>query len=188
LDLEDLHLECDDPHIEFNHREGETELKNGTNGEGQISIDEDFAQLCQDYIANNRHDVIDEFGRHPFLTSEHGRLSKSAMRKRVYSITCPCVLSGDCPHGRDPDSCDAAQTLNGASKCPSSIPPYGLRHGYITAKRKEGVPIRVISGRCDVSEEVIKKHYDERNPDEKRELRQKVMEKIRAENEQEGYQ
>ena len=49
-------------------------------------------------------------------------------------------------------------------------------------------PIRVISGRCDVSEEVIEKHYDERNPDEKRELRQKVMEKIRAENEQEGYQ
>jgi site-specific recombinase XerD len=188
LDLQDLHLEVDDPYIEFKHREGETELKNGSKGQGQVSIDESVADIFIDYIENSRIDVTDEFGRNPFLTSPYGRLSKTAMRKRVYAFTRPCVVSGECPHDRNPDSCDAAQSLNEASKCPSSKPPYALRHGYITAKRKEGVPIKVVSGRCDVGEDVLEKHYDERDPKEKRELRQEVLEKIQAENDQEGYQ
>jgi len=45
----------------------------------------------------------------------------------------------------------------------------------------------VISGRCDVSEDIIEKHYDESDENEKRELRQEVLEQIQAENEQEGY-
>jgi len=188
LDLEDLHLECENPYIKFNHRVGETELKNGSHGEGQISIDDSVAETFGDYIESNRPDVTDKFGRNPFLTSEHGRLSKTAMRKRVYAFTRPCVVSGECPHDRDPDTCDAAQTLNDASKCPSSKPPYALSHGYITAKRKEGVPVKVVSGRCDVGEDVLEKHYDERDPEEKRELRQEVLEQIQAENDQEGYQ
>ena len=187
LDLRDLHLDCEDPYIEFKHREGETELKNGSNGEGQVSIHESVAEVFQDYITNNRHDVTDDFERCPFLTSEFGRLSKSSMRKRVYAFTRPCVVSGECPHNRDPENCDAAQTLNAASKCPSSKPPYSLRHGYITAKIKQGVPRKVISGRCDVSEDIIEKHYDESDENEKRELRQEVLEQIQAENEQEGY-
>lgn len=188
LDIEDLHLNCDDPYIEFHHRKGETELKNGQNGEGEVSIDETVAEVFQAYIETNRKAVTDEYGRNPFLTSNHGRLSKTTMRKRVYGFTRPCVVSGECPHGKDPDDCDAAQTLNTASKCPSSKPPYALRHGYITAKRNEGVPDKVISGRCDVGEDVIEKHYDERDPDEKRELRQEILEQIQAESDQEGYQ
>jgi integrase len=188
LDIEDLHLNQDDPYIEFQHRDGETELKNGSNGEGQISISDTVSEIFQTYIEHNRTDVTDEFGRNPFLTSSYGRLSKTTMRKRVYGFTRPCVVSGQCPHDRDPDACEAAQTLNAASKCPSSKPPYALRHGYITAKRTEGVPDKVISGRCDVGEDVIEKHYDERDPDEKRELRQQILKQIQAESDQEGYQ
>ena len=188
LDLKDLHLEVEDPYIEFSHREGETELKNGSHGEGQISITDSVADIFQAYIENHRTDATDEFGRNPFLTSQFGRLSKTAMRKRVYAYTRPCVVSGECPHDRNPDCCDAAQTLNESSKCPSSKPPYAIRHGYITSKRNEGVPTKVISGRCDVSEDIIEKHYDERDPDEKRELRREILEQIQAENDQEGYQ
>jgi len=188
LDIEDLHLNCDDPYIEFHHREGETELKNGRNGEGEVSINETVAEVFQAYIDTNRKAVTDEYGRNPFLTSNDGRLAKTTMRKRVYGFTRPCVVSGECPHQKDPDNCDAAQTLNTASKCPSSEPPYAIRHGYITAKRNEGVPDKVISGRCDVGEDVIDKHYDERDPDEKRELRQEILEQIQAESDQEGYQ
>lgn len=187
LDLKDLHLNCEEPYIEFRHREGETELKNGPHGQNQVSISKPVADIFQDYIENHRHDVTDKFGRKPFLTSDSGRLSKSTMRKRVYGFTRPCVVSDKCPHDREPESCDAAQTFNAASNCPSSKPPYALRHGYITAKRTAGVPIKVVSGRCDVSEKVIEKHYDERDEDEKRELRQQILEQIQAENDIDGY-
>ena len=187
LDIEDIHLNCDDPYIEFNHRVGETELKNGRNGEDEVSIDETVAEIFQAYIDTNRKNVTDDYGRNPFLTSSDGRLAKTTMRRRVYGFTRPCVVSGECPHEKDPDNCDAAMTLNAASKCPSSEPPYALRHGYITAKRNEGVPDKVISGRCDVGEDVIDKHYDERDKDEKRELRKEILEKIQAESDQEGY-
>lgn len=186
LDLDDLNLDQEDPYIELRHRSGETELKNGDDGETEIYISEDVAQIFQDYIERNRIDVQDN-GREPFLTSTHGRLSKSTMRRYVYKYSRPCKVTGECPHDRDIESCEAAESDDAASKCPSSRPPYALRHGYITSKLRDGVPTEVVGGRCDVSEEVIEKHYDERDDQEKRELREKIFEEIRDEQNGGGY-
>jgi hypothetical protein len=41
----------------------------------------------------------------------------------------------------------------------------------------QAVPDRFISGRCDISPDVLEKHYDERTESEKRELRKEVFDK-----------
>lgn len=181
LDLGDLYLEIDNPYIKLVHREGETELKNGENGETEISISSETAQAFKAYIEKKRIDVTTENGREPFLTSQYGRLSKMSIRKYVYQYSCPCVVTNECPHDRDISSCEAAQKVNQAYQCPSSEPPYALRHGYITAKRNDGVPIDVLTERCDASEPVIDKHYDERTEEEKRELRRQILEQVENE-------
>lgn len=177
IDLTDLYLDSDEPYVELRHRPEETELKNGYRGEGEIYLSADAAQIFRDYINQNRIDVTTENDREPFLTSRYGRLSKSTMRTYVYRFSRPCIISGQCPHDQDIESCQAAQSDDVASKCPSSRSPYALRHGYITSKRSEGVPDRFISGRCDVSPDVLEKHYDERTESEKRELRKEVFDK-----------
>jgi len=187
LDVKDLHLDCENPYLELVHREGETELKNGRFGETEISLADHVATVFDDYLTQHRIEITTENGRQPFLTSQHGRLSKSAMRKSIYAYTRPCVISGECPHDKDPDTCEAAQSKNGASKCPSSKSPYALRHGYITAKRCAGVPVEVISDRCDVGEDVLERHYDESDKSDRRQIRQRLLEEVRSETDQEGY-
>ncbi len=187
LDLDDLHLDQENPYIKLCHRQGETELKNGDAGETEIYISKSVARVFEDYIKKNRVEVVTVNSRDPFLTTTHGRLSKTTMRKYIYKFSRPCVVTGECPHDRNINSCEAAKSDDAASKCPSSRPPYALRHGYITSKLRDGVPAEVISGRCDVSEKVIERHYDERNEQEKRELRQKVFEQISKEQNGGGY-
>ncbi len=187
LDLNDLNLDQTNPYIELRHRSGETELKNGDAGETEIYISEEVAQIFEDYINKNRIDIVTDNGREPFLTTTHGRISKTTMRRYVYKFSRPCVVTGECPHDRDIESCDAADSDDAASKCPSSRPPYALRHGYITSKLRDGAPAEVIGDRCDVSEKVIEKHYDERNEQEKRELRQEVLEEIQDSENGGGY-
>lgn len=183
LDLQDVNLQTSDPYFEFQHREGETPLKNGVYSEEQISVPERVAEPIVDYVENRRKDVVDEYGRDPLLTTSHGRLSTNAMRMYFYKWTRPCKISGECPHDRDIDGCNAAQLNDKASKCPSSTPPYAARHGYLTQMRRAGLPVALVSQRCDVSEEVLKKHYDERSTEEKRELRREMLEKVRDQEE-----
>lgn len=187
VDVDDLHLDCENPYVELVHREGETGLKNGRFGETEIALADHVATVFEDHLAQHRIEVTTENGRRPFLTSHHGRLSKSAMRKSVYAYTRPCVISGECPHDKDPDSCEAAQSKNGASECPSSEPPYALRHGYITAQRCAGVPLEVISDRCDAGEDVLEHHYDESDKSDRRQIRQRLLEEVRSETDQGGY-
>lgn len=159
LDLCDLHLDCDDPYIELNHRPDETGLKNGNKSENEIALSEKVAQIFKHYIESNRIDSSTDPDREPFLTSRYGRLSKSTMRRYVYRWSRPCEIGASCPHDRDVDECTAAGSNDKASKCPSSRPPYALRHGYITQMRREGIPKEIVGGRCDVSPEVIEKHW-----------------------------
>lgn len=187
LDLEDLNLDREDPYIELKHRPGETELKNGDAGETEIYISEEVARVFRDYIDQNRIDTVTENGREPFLTTTHGRLSKTTMRRYVYKFSRPCVVTGECPHDRDVESCEATGSDDAASKCPSSRPPYALRHGYITSKLRDGTPPEIIGGRCDVSEKVIERHYDERDEQEKRVLRQRIFEEVREGQNGGGY-
>lgn len=178
LDLEDFHSETDEPYLRFVHRGGSTRLKNGEKGEGLVNLPEEAGEVITDYVQSARHDVTDDDGREPLLTSSYGRLSKSTMRKYFYKWTRPCKVGEECPHSRDLDDCTAATSVDSASKCPSSHPPYSVRHGYLSQMRREGIPVNVLSERCDVSEQMLEKHYDERTEDEKRQLRRKLFDEI----------
>lgn len=186
IDLADLHLNESEPYIEIRHRPGETELKNATRGENEVYLSAEIAQIFRDYIDVHRSEVTTESDRKPFVTTRHGQMSKSTMRKYVYRFSRPCVI-GECPHGRDPGQCTAAQTANDASKCPSSRPPCALRHGYVTAVVQDGVPPAAVSGRCDVTEKVLEKHYDERDETSKRQLRRKTSKANREQDNGGGY-
>lgn len=187
IDLSHLHLEGDRPYIELYHLPEETSLKNGKKGEGEIGLSKKVGQIFNDYIQDNRIEAATATGRRPFLTSKHGRLSKSAMRRYIYKWSRPCEIGLECPHNRDVQSCEAAATTDSASKCPSSRPPYALRHGYITQRLRDGTPRPVISDRCDVSEGVIEKHYDERDTTEKREYRQRFLNELDEKSNGGGY-
>lgn len=183
LDLKDLHLNTKEPYLEFRHNPPGTRLKNGEEGEGQVNISQRVVDVLQAYIHHNRIETDSETGRKPLLTTPHGRISKSAMRGYIYKWSRPCKVGQGCPHGRDPEDCKAAQSHNTASQCPSSRSAHTLRHTYLTQKRRDAVPKNLLSDRCDVSEEILDKHYDERTSDEKRERRRKVLNELRDDTE-----
>ena len=89
-----------------------------------------------------------------------------------------CQVTGECPHDRDLGECEALVSLNDALKCPSSHSPYSTRHGYFTEIRRKVVPVAVLSERCDVSEEILEKHYDERTDEERREFRREMFDEL----------
>lgn len=174
------------PYIELEHRpEQGTPLKNGKESAREVVIDRWIAELLRDYIAVNRKDKTDEYGRKPLLTTRYGRISVSTISKYAYKWTRPCKVSRECPHNRTEADCEAAKNIDHASKCPSSKSPHTSRKGYITEEAKAGTPDDFLSERCDVSEEVLEKHYKQLNEAEKRKLRQKILEAIKEE--RDGY-
>ncbi|MDG5760153.1 phage integrase SAM-like domain-containing protein [Natronococcus sp. A-GB1] len=179
LDVTDVH--CDEaPYLAFRHRpEQGTRLKNGRNSERDIPITDEVATVLDDYIEHAREPVTDEYDRKPLLASRHGRLSKTAMRLSFYAWSRPCTVTGECPHDKQIESCPAAQSKHDASKCPSSQSSYAARHGHITHLRRLGLPKSVVSDRCDVSEEIIEKHYDERSEADRRKLHRDLLENLR---------
>lgn len=176
LDLSDIHVHDREPYIEFTHDE-DLRLKNGYKSESEVNLPPDTAAVIVDYIETVREEITVN-GRQPLLTTSQGRVSTSTIRRHFYDYTRPCQVGKECPHDRDPDTCRATTNIHEASKCPSSEPPYSSRHGHITALLKSGVPPKVVSQRCDVSTDVIEKHYDERSKAEKRESRRELLEDL----------
>lgn len=176
LDLCDIHLDGAEPYIEFSHDE-DLRLKNGQKSESEVNLPPEAAAVIADYIETVREDITVD-GRQPLLTTAQGRISTSTIRRHFYDYTRPCQVGKGCPHDKDPDTCRAATDIHEASKCPSSEPPYSSRHGHITALLKAGCPPKVVSRRCDVSTDVIEKHYDERSKAEKRESRREVLDSL----------
>mgnify|MGYP006280286771 CR=1 FL=1 len=142
--------------------ETDTRLKNGEGGERWINISRETAQVVQDYIDTNRHDVTDEHGREPLITSQKGdgRLSKSAIRNWCYILTQPCNWGGPCPHEKDPGSCEYREHGQGAG-CPSSRSPHKIRKGSITWHRDRGWPIEALTEKANAGEDLIKGVYDQ---------------------------
>jgi site-specific recombinase XerD len=176
LDVDDYRLEEEHPHLQLLHRpDTDTPLKNGQKGERPVSISSGACDTIDDYLENRRPDVTDDHGREPLLASQQGRITKSTIRKYVYKWSRPCVIGSGCPHDCNPDGCDAANDLDQASKCPSSITPHPIRRGYITRLLKEGVSVEVVSDRCNVSPVVIDEHYDVRTEEEKMQQREAVL-------------
>lgn len=168
LDLGDFDRER--PALELRSRPG-TPLKNRGKSERDVIIRRETATMVKDYISEYRHDVTDDRGRDPLITSQQGRLTTSTYQRYCYTATRPCSYSGECPYdGYDPETCDA-RSWNGASKCPGSVSPHALRRGYVTACRDAGQPRDVTQERTDMSREVLEKHYDkatQRNKAERR--------------------
>jgi len=177
IDLSDLHL--DDLYVELYHRpESDTPLKNKESGERAVSISTCTCNILQDYIDENRHDVEDDYGREPLLTTEYGRITRNTLQMYVYRMTRPCMYGLECPHNRDQDDCEAVQRPMVASKCPDSVGPHAFRRGAITHFLSIDTPGEVVSDRMNVSKDVIDDHYDSRSEREKMELRRKYLDNI----------
>ncbi|MEZ3163840.1 tyrosine-type recombinase/integrase [Halorubrum miltondacostae] len=178
FDLDDY--DAQERYIEaVNREETGTRLKNGKSGERELSISRDAGEVLDGYIQANRKTVTDEHGRDPLLTTRNGRLQKSSIRQYVYGWSRPCAIGNACPVGRDPDTCEAAQTNNAAYDCPESVSPHPIRRGYITHLRANGVPTAdVISKRCDANPETIEQWYDLSTKSERRESRRSHLEDI----------
>jgi integrase len=173
LDLSDYH--SGEQYIEAVHRpETDTPLKNKERGERLVALSDPLCSLLDDWTERQRPNVEDEYGRDPLLATANGRIAASTIATYVYRSTRPCVYSGQCPHDRDVERCDA---VNGElpSKCPSSVSPHAIRRGSITHSLEEGTPDKVISDRANVSQEVLDKHYDRRDERTKMEQRREYL-------------
>jgi len=81
----------------------------------------------------------------------------------------------ECPHDRDPETCEALGKHNSPSKCPSAKSPHSWRRGAITDHLIRSVSPEIVSERMNVSLEILYKHYDARNQDEKMAVRRKHL-------------
>ena len=130
LDVDDY--DPDGRYIAVVHRpETGTTIKNVVDGERLIALSSDVCQLLDNWIANRRPDVDDEFGRRPLVSTSKGRAHRSTLRGDCYRHTRPCVSTGECPHDRDPGDCDA-MVYTAAFDCPASVSPHALGRGGIT--------------------------------------------------------
>lgn len=163
--------------VELVHRPDQgTPLKNGPAGERWVWLGEDLYELIQEYIEVHRVDTLDDEGREPLLTTRKGRASGSTIRNISYKWTQPCRWA-ECPHDRDPETCEAVGRPNTPSKCPSSTSPHSWRRGAITDHLSRGVSTEVISERMNVSLDILYRHYDARKPDEKMAVRRRELER-----------
>ena len=163
--------------IDLKHRpETETPLKNKQAAERSIGVSERYCQVIEDYLTHTRHDVVDDHGRSPLITSSQGRLSATPIRRMVYRVTQPCEI-GECPHDRDEATCEW-RDHDKLAQCPSSRSPHAIRRGAITHQLREGVPQRVVEERSNVSGDILEQHYDERTDREKMEVRREFLDTL----------
>ena len=175
LSLDVADYDGEDERLSVRHRPStETPLKNGTEGERMIALNADTCRVIEDYVDHHRHDVTDDHGREPLLTTKNGRMARASVRDEVYRVTRPCYYGADCPHDRDPEECEAGG-YGGWSKCPSSLTPHPIRRGSITHFLTENVPEKVVSDRMNVGLDVLDKHYDKRSEEVKMEQRRDYL-------------
>ena len=180
LDLQDFHppSQDDDGYLDLRHRPAtSTRLKNGSKSERQVALAPPTCEALTDYIAHQREDGPDEFGREPLLSTPNGRIAPATVRSYVNKWTAPCAVGGGCPHGRDPAECSAAQ-LASDMDCPSKRSPHDVRRGYITYLRQQGVPKEIISQEVDASVAVLDHHYDKTTKAEQRRMRAAALKAV----------
>jgi integrase len=176
LDLDDY--DSGKQSLEVHHRpETETRLKNTEAGERHIALNADTCDTLDAYIRYNRVEKTDDYGREPLFTSTRGRPAKSTLRDSIYRISRPCIYTGDCPHGRVIEDCEAMKSDH-ASKCPSSVSPHAIRRGSITYHLSQDVPDKVVSDRMNVSLDILEKHYDRRSERDKAEQRRRYLDEL----------
>jgi len=161
IDIGDYHQK--EQYIDLVHRpETDTPLKNDGDGERPVALSDLVCKVLDDWIAENRPDVKDDYGRRPLLTTTHGRAHPNTIQTATYAVTRPCIIGQRCPHNKNPEACDWAINKNEAHHCPSTVATHALRRGALTHWLTEDWPIEQVSDRADVSPKVLKKHYDQR--------------------------
>lgn len=179
LDVEDVIHVDERPALRFRHRpDSDTRLKNGNKSERVVGISEETLAVIEEYIEQVRRDTTDAHGRNPLLSSKAGRLSKSTTRKYVYKWTRPCAIGQPCPHGRTREDCIATKS-GSESLCPSSQSAHTIRKGYLTHQLNSLIDPVHLTGRCDVSIEVLRKHYDMRTEQEEMIVRRRAFDEAR---------
>jgi Site-specific recombinase XerD len=78
-----------------------TPIKNKGRGERVIALRGSLCELLDDWIANQRPAVTDEYRREPLLATSHGRIHGQTIQSHVYAYMRPCVYSDDCPIDRE---------------------------------------------------------------------------------------
>ncbi|MFQ3477452.1 tyrosine-type recombinase/integrase [Halonotius sp. F2-221B] len=158
--------------LAFRHRpKTGTPLKNRDSGERQVAISDEITAVIEDYLEHTRPDVTDSEGREPLIASENGRMSQSNIRALIYSMTRPCEYGEEC-------RCDEKHCYSYASQCEWSRSPHMLRRGSLTQLLLNDVPKPVVSGRADVSSDVLDKHYNEMTESQKMEQRREYLSDI----------
>lgn len=177
LDVNDLRP--DDHALALKNRpEQGTKLKNGDDGERWVYLGPVHYQVIENYLEHpERDEAVDDYGREPLFTTSQGRPVGDTIYKRTTRATQPCEY-GECPHDIDPAECDARGSDGYPSKCPSSRGPHAVRRGSITYHLNQEVSPEVVSERCDVSLEVLYKHYDVRTDRERMTVRKNNMEDL----------
>lgn len=177
LDVDDfVSLSSEADFIKFRNREQSgTPLKNNHKSKRDVTISDDLSLVLNDYINGRRLDKTDEYGRKPLFTIQGGRLTRQRAYKNIVAVTRPCVSTGNCPHDREIETCEAAQLKQQAPSCPSSASLHPIRKGAITNLINEGWPKEALSERVDVSVDVLEKHYDFRTTEKERKHRLQYM-------------
>lgn len=146
--------------VEFVHRpETGTPIKQAYNPERIVGMPDSVMGVLRDYDEHVRHEgVFDDNHRQPFLTTTHGRVSKTTLRKYSYFASVPCQGAA-CPHDYEQATCDW-YSLSKASGCPSRHGPHAVRTGAITNMRNKGWPLDEVAERVNTSPKRIRDHYD----------------------------
>jgi site-specific recombinase XerD len=173
LDVEDITTTGETSSIEFRHRpETGTPLKNKQSGERVVSIDGTTSQILEDWIQDKRPDETDGYGRDPLLSTRHGRIGKTTIRRHVYVATSPGFIGRSC-------TCDVDEhEPSNLRKCDDSVSPHALRRSSLTAMLRRGNSDSLVGDRADVSTDILSKHYDEMTDSEKMIHRREEMDWI----------
>jgi len=154
--------------LRFRSRRG-TELKRGERHERNVVVSEPVADAIEFWIARERPQKRDEYGRKPLLTTSQGRASGSTIQSWAYLASQPC-LHIECPHNRRRASCRYTERAR-ASKCPSSRSPHAIRTGSITWQLNNGLSYEKVASRVAAEPSTIRRYYDKPDHDEELERR-----------------
>lgn len=155
-----------------------TPLKNKQAGERPVWISTAVATVIDDWLEHQRPDVTDDHGRKPLLASNRGRAHGQTLQKYIYQWSRPCAIGEECPHDRDPKTCEVTQRHDTGYKCPSSVSPHDIRRSSLTHALRNEVPVPAVSGRAIVSADVLDKHYNQMTDLETMEQRRGYFENI----------
>ncbi|KAB1192420.1 tyrosine-type recombinase/integrase [Haloferax sp. MBLA0076] len=154
-----------------------TRLKNGSetkdhvgNGERNVALKECVVNAIEIYIELERPDVTDEFGRSPLFATSQGRAARSTLRRKVYEAT-------SCRWNTSPDSsvnCDGECSAR-SEVCPVSFYPHAIRRGAIVHHLSSGLRPDIASERFDVSVQTLRRHYDPRTEQKRKQDRSEYV-------------